>query len=116
MRYQSPRAASKKGIEKRLLPAARVHMYAPLSGARKGMNVKVVRKAKAYNLVVNLQPGDVKVRVGECAGVVVHVRCKGEENISLKLSGETEARVRTDAAAGAAVLVVDALLTGPVTA
>ena len=116
MRYQSPRAASKKGIEKRPLPAARAHMYAPLSGARKGMNVQVVKKAKEYNLVVNLQPGDVEVRVGERAGVVVHVRCKGEENISLKPSGETKGTGRTDTAAGAAVLVVDALLAGPVTA
>ena len=116
MRYQSPRAASKKGIEKRPLPAARAHMYAPLSGARKGMNVKVVRKAEAYNLVVNLQPGDVEVRVGERAGVVVHVRYKGEGNNSLKPLGETEGTGRTDTAAGAAVLVVDALLAGPVTA
>ena len=90
MRYQSPRAASKKGIEKRPLPAVRAHKYAPLSGARKRMNVKVVKNAKAYNLVVNLQPGDVEVRVCERAGVVVHVRCKGEENIRLKPSGRGE--------------------------
>ena len=80
------------------------------------MNVKVVRKGKAYNLVVNLQPGDVEVRVGERAGVVVHVRCKVEENVSLKPSRKADTRRRTDTAAGAAVLVVDALLAGPVTA
>ena len=61
-------------------------------GARKRMKVKVVKKAKAYNLVVNLQPGDVEVRVGERAGVVVHVRCKGEGNISLQSSGGKKRR------------------------